>query len=440
MSSNFPLDKMCVPGSNIYIIGYKATQVSLYAQQVRALDLVYELAKASNDSDEPLSNKRIAVIGAGAAGLTAAAAAGLLGAQVILLEEQAEFMHLQRGCYTRYLHPQIYDWPENTAFAPSSSLPILAWSTGTADAVAEQIVDQFYAINRRLEQKQRPIQCKFGVRNIKINDRTVSWSPSPQKEEKLKEEKNLDAIILALGFGIEKTVEQLPRRSYWRLDSLDQSHLDSTDIPYKVLVAGTGDGGIIDVLRAALIGFDHGPFLDRCLLIMRDEDFLKEVKKLEKDIQSEYEKSIDEAAKTENATKDTKIIEEKAERAASKKLNDGYKEIGQNEKFKKIFKELDELLKQSLRPQSKIVWVGRLAFPPHSTKSMPFNRMLVWRLLEMDNSPIKICARISRTSEVIRTGTNIWVSLRSQYLVVRGHCSQRAMSSGNCTNWQQICP
>ena len=71
-----------------------------------------------------------------------------------------------------------------------------------------------------------------------------------------------DILVLALGFGVEQTVNDLPRLSYWRLDPLDQVFLSSRDNVCRVLVVGTGDGGATDFLRAALRNFDHGPFID----------------------------------------------------------------------------------------------------------------------------------------------------------------------------------
>jgi hypothetical protein len=68
------------------------------------------------------------------------------------------------------------------------------------------------------------------------------------------------SAFLLLGFGIERTKNDLPRRSYWRVDSLTQTPLDSEDPNYVVLIAGTGDGGTIDVLRAKFKEFDHAAF------------------------------------------------------------------------------------------------------------------------------------------------------------------------------------
>src|SRR5712692_2890798 len=78
------LDLMAVPEwSGIYVLGCFARYVTVYSQQVRALNLVYGLYK----TDKLNGSSRIVVIGGGAAGLTAAVAAARLGATVTLLEK-----------------------------------------------------------------------------------------------------------------------------------------------------------------------------------------------------------------------------------------------------------------------------------------------------------------------------------------------------------------
>src|SRR5262245_44144211 len=78
--------------------------VTVSSQQMRAINLAWALR-------EQLATKcRVGVIGGGAAGLTFAAAAGRLGAEVQLFERH-RLMHLQLGSWHRPLHPEIYTWP-----------------------------------------------------------------------------------------------------------------------------------------------------------------------------------------------------------------------------------------------------------------------------------------------------------------------------------------
>src|SRR4051794_33604954 len=107
-SANQILSEFRVPKyEKVFVIArHGAGPVAVYSQQVRALKLVWALGQ------EKLSpNDAVVVIGGGIAGVTAGAAAALHGADVTILEQGEELLHLQRGCHTRYLHPRIYEWP-----------------------------------------------------------------------------------------------------------------------------------------------------------------------------------------------------------------------------------------------------------------------------------------------------------------------------------------
>src|SRR4051794_6954600 len=108
---------------SVFVIGYEAPQVTVYSQQLRALNLIWALSQRKK-----LEAAEIVIVGGGIAGVTAAVAAILHGARVTLLEQHDELLHLQRGCHTRYLHPRIFEWPAGTARRAGAELPILNWS------------------------------------------------------------------------------------------------------------------------------------------------------------------------------------------------------------------------------------------------------------------------------------------------------------------------
>jgi phytoene dehydrogenase-like protein len=162
------------------------------------------------------SNTNLAVIGGGAAGLTFAAAAAKLGATVHLFES-SDLMHLQVGSFHRPLHPEIYTWPEETAYRPVSHLPLLGWTTGTAHDVATEIVSKF----RVLEEELKP--------RLNVHTRTRATLTSILNANKPISVENWQAIVLAVGFGLEDSLTDLPLNSYWRMDALDQSFLEEEE-------------------------------------------------------------------------------------------------------------------------------------------------------------------------------------------------------------------
>jgi NADPH-dependent 2,4-dienoyl-CoA reductase/sulfur reductase-like enzyme len=64
----------------VFVLGYNATQVTVYSQQVRALNLIWALNRT-----RPLEGKKVVVVGGGIAGVTASAAAMLCGGHVTIL-------------------------------------------------------------------------------------------------------------------------------------------------------------------------------------------------------------------------------------------------------------------------------------------------------------------------------------------------------------------
>lgn len=126
---------MAVPGlSDVYVLGCFERRVTIYSQQVRALNLIYALHKAKSNFGP---STRVAVIGGGVAGLTVAAAAAYRRCRVHLLERKPQLLHLLEGNYTRWVHPHIYDWPFPGAENPWADLPILDWRAASAGEVAD---------------------------------------------------------------------------------------------------------------------------------------------------------------------------------------------------------------------------------------------------------------------------------------------------------------
>ena len=123
----------------LHVLGCSDRPSTLFMQQCRAINLAWAL----REKGQLKPGSRIAVIGGGVGGLTAAAACRLLDCQVTVLERLDGPLALQRGNHTRFLHPRIYDWPEPGSTAGETDLPVLNWSAGLAGDVADTILRQW---------------------------------------------------------------------------------------------------------------------------------------------------------------------------------------------------------------------------------------------------------------------------------------------------------
>jgi hypothetical protein len=243
----------------IYAIGpFFSDGVTILKQQIRALNLVFALAETRkirnelNGLDAQESARTIAVIGGGVAGMTAAAAAAKLGNEVWHFEQRPELCHLQAGCDTRAVAPHIYDWPKGGSENPYAALPLLNWQAATAAELARCLITDYEAIQNEAGSH---LQLHLGATTF-VSGRKVKWDNSQGDDRGGCKE--FDCIIIATGFGIERGVHDQRFLSYWRNDSLNQSTPGITsEKTEQVLISGTGDGGLIDLLRTKIRGFNQ---------------------------------------------------------------------------------------------------------------------------------------------------------------------------------------
>ena len=261
------LERMRVPGQhNLFVLGCYERPATLYMQQVRALNLIYALSKQA--LPQPPS---LAVIGGGGAGVTAASAAALLGWPVRIFDRLGDELLAFAGADTgtRWLHPHIYEWPDLGKDEPDAGLCILNWQSGPANRVISGLRAQWDRIR-----DDRRIGVALGVSDVSIEPLNKQWlvqwngaaagalpagrGLQPAREAQLEE---FDVVVLAVGFGEELPKPEFPMvTSYWKADDIDVLKAGTQQSPL-VLVSGTGDGGIIDVLRYSFHGFRHDQVL-----------------------------------------------------------------------------------------------------------------------------------------------------------------------------------
>jgi len=232
------LNDMQVDGWEKYhVVGCFERRVTIYSQQVRALNLIWALSLRGNITSE----SKIAVIGGGIAGLTAAAAARHLGWNVTVLEKDIAFLRMQDGATHRPIHPFIYDWPNEGSLEKNAGLPLLNWEAANADEVVKQMAEGWRPFDE-------PDKDFVQITDLKMSrDGTLTWNSSTFNTERFSH------VIVAVGFGREK-FEKLQLKRYWTSENLSQAGQHGE--PTKFLISGCGDGGVIDVLRIRLDQFN----------------------------------------------------------------------------------------------------------------------------------------------------------------------------------------
>ncbi len=211
MSSYKIIENSKVPNYNkVYTVGCFSKRVTFHSQQRRALNLVWALV----ENEIIRKGDPIAIIGGGLAGMTAAIAADRKGAKVTLFEKHDQLMSLQRQNLTRYVHPNIYDWPKENSFEQETHLPFLNWRADYAGEIVEQIESQWQALSKKISVKlNREIKSVSSIGADLVVKHGIGLEP-------------FACVILAVGFGVEKKMHPVKFRSYWQMDSLNQPELD----------------------------------------------------------------------------------------------------------------------------------------------------------------------------------------------------------------------
>jgi hypothetical protein len=240
---------------NRFILGTFERGVTVYRQQIRALNLVYSLVEARNSNGQPLvlPGSRVTVIGGGAFGTTVAAAAAYAKFRVVLLERHQTLLHLQRGCDTRWLHPRFYDWPAPESESQMARLPFLDWTASSAGHVAVQIQREIADLENSALAGW--LKVEVGVPDLKVEQVNKGLYEVRYRSNSGQYIRPCEIVIYAVGFGIESNHGHTD--SYWRNDRFGQSDLSFTGKKIRYIVSGFGDGGLVDVFRLTIRDFRY---------------------------------------------------------------------------------------------------------------------------------------------------------------------------------------
>ncbi|MEV6643686.1 FAD-dependent oxidoreductase [Amycolatopsis sp. NPDC051371] len=282
----------------IFVIGTLDKGVTVLSQQTRALNLVWALVHSGSAStDEKVPRLRIAIVGGGFAGLTAAAA--LLkkdvNADLTIFERRDTALPLQQGSDSRWVHPHIYDWPSAGSESFSAALPVLNWTASRASDVVVQVLREWKSLveSRNGHANGRSLRFYCNTRHLQVtglpssdNFLHIEWVGEPRQvadpSVPLRDEspggafEQFDMVLMAVGFGLESG-----QTSYWRNEELAQPHLGQATMTY--IVSGAGDGAMIDLFRLRIAQFrqdrilaelfeGRSPLLERLRSIARRAD------------------------------------------------------------------------------------------------------------------------------------------------------------------------
>ena len=277
-------------GLDVFAIGLFDKSVTVLSQQSRALNLAWALTETKRVGIADDSRTRVAIVGAGFAGLTVAA--GLVSKQasvdITLLEQRDSVLPLQHGNDTRWLHPHIYDWPREGSSAHSAGLPLLNWTAARASDVVVQVRSAWEELKSEADHANVRLFCntasvkvdlvsKHGADTLRvewIGQRRKTWTPAVPKGKRPRKGalEDFDIVILAIGFGVERD----SATSYWRNETLAQPALRRRRRTY--VVSGVGDGGWIDLFRIRISDFRQDRILAE--LFGRHTELLTELQRV----------------------------------------------------------------------------------------------------------------------------------------------------------------
>ena len=252
-----------IPG--LLFLGAAEQRITLYSQQVRALRTVHAFNGLSRLQD----NSRIGIIGAGAAGTTAAMALALLGHRVELIEQATGILHLQSKSQ-RMLHPHIYDWPRPGSLQKHAALPIMEWIEGSGGDVRSALNNFFASIDANhsnLNFRPNSLVTDLAREGEKW---VISFATATAEE--------FDFVVLALGFGDERVIGDAPLHDYWKSSNATGPALDTGAKRY--FISGNGDGGLADAIAVHFEEFEQVAFVKWFLSLFNGPELAAAVVKL----------------------------------------------------------------------------------------------------------------------------------------------------------------
>ena len=345
------VDSARVDNTPFFFIGPYGPRVSFSSQQNRALNLVHALEKRG---DELKAGSEVAVIGAGVAGVTAAAALIRLGYAVWLFDASAQPLTARFNVTHRYIHPDINFWPRLANIEPTTFLPFLDWCADNPHNVLSEIRKQWDADFADF------IRNDGFTRTIKSRE----WDGASEKtilRDDRGETHAFDVVFVACGFGKEQNLGDPDQKPYWSADDIETDYV-LRNVGHFV-VSGAGDGGLIETLRLIHLDFRPGYLV---------EDLVNEIARTCPDVKKKLPNLAISAEKVTDAVDPRDKISEHLKAAYDKilpKLSKGANRL------------LDASYGDLTGPRKTVELVGRFKHP-FEIGAAPIHRLMIAHALQ----------------------------------------------------------
>jgi hypothetical protein len=197
------------------------------------------------------------VVGAGAAGATAAIWAARHGVATTLIDQQAGAFNLQAGCQTRWLDSAQYDWPaEHWASAAFPATPIgsaLPWGARVSRPLALRWRAQLAAARKKFS---GVLTVHYRTTVMGRTPVTAGVPPQPIGWQMTLGGRGAGVaaygmVLWTVGFAHEVcTCGAYRGFAFWETDQFDLPNVGlPPGTPPQVVISGSGDGALQDFLR-----------------------------------------------------------------------------------------------------------------------------------------------------------------------------------------------
>jgi hypothetical protein len=231
-------------------IGGVLSPVSIRDQMIRGRWIVDRCIEAGLI----MPGERLLLVGAGAAGVTAAIEGVRRGISVTLIDTAPGPFLRQAGCSSRWVDPTQYDWPvdhwPNSQFPWTWPTMPLPWTAGRANVLA---ISWQLALTAAMLRHGPLLDVRFntglaGFPSVAYRTATPELSAAftPGGIEHFK------IAVSTVGFGMERTsLGTFSSYRFWDTDPLERPDYGLPGVSPNILISGGGDGALQDFIRVS---------------------------------------------------------------------------------------------------------------------------------------------------------------------------------------------